>query len=199
MTIKEIFSVLAGFLCFIGYIPYVNAILRKGASPARATWLIWAFLDVITLAGMYAQHSVNGLILVASLGALTVGILSLKYGKPGWTNIDTWSIGGAFAGIILWGTFDSPTLGIVISLAVIFLGSIPTFMSAWEDPSRENKTAWIIFFFSCICAVAAIPRWTLAAAAQPIIFFVIELIMIFILFGRSQTSQTQGNEKVLAQ
>ncbi|MBI5023056.1 MAG: hypothetical protein HZC05_02725, partial [Candidatus Magasanikbacteria bacterium] len=146
MTIKEVFSVLAGVLCIIGYIPYINAVVRKKTTPARATWLIWAFLDIITLAGMYAKGAINGQILAAFVGASTVSVLSLKYGLPGWTKIDKMSIGGAVTGIILWGVFENPIFGIVISLAVILLGSIPTFVSAWDNPDRENKAAWIIFF-----------------------------------------------------
>ena len=182
---KELFSVFAGIFLVIGYVPYINAILRKKTMPSRATWIIWAFLDIITLAGMYAEHAVNHQILVASVGASIVSMLSFRYGVPGWTRTDKLCMGGAVAGVVLWKVFGNPTLGIVISLVIIFIGSIPTFESAWKDPSRENKTAWVILFISCVCATIAIPQWTLADASQPIVFFIIELIMIYILFCHS--------------
>ena len=94
MTIKEEFSILAGLLIIVGYIPYINAILRKKTTPARATWLIWAFLDIITFVGMYTANAMNGQILAACVGASIVSLLSLKYGMPGWTNTDKFCIGG---------------------------------------------------------------------------------------------------------
>jgi hypothetical protein len=75
-------------------------------------------------------------------------------------------------------------MGIVTSQIVCFLGSIPTFVSAWEDPSKEDKTAWTIFWISCVCAVLAIPAWTLADALQPLNFFAIQSVMMLILFVR---------------
>jgi hypothetical protein len=38
-----------------------------------------------------------------------------------------------------------------------------------------------------VCAVIAIPHWTLADATQPITFFVIDTIMMYILFIRPRT------------
>ncbi len=169
---KEALSVAAGILFIIGFVPYIRAILH-GAKPAKASWLIWASLDTITLAGMYAKNTVNGQIIGAVIGAWIIAGLALKHGTAGWTKLDKFCLGGAVIGILLWQGFSSPVLGIVTSVSVVFLGSFPTFVSAWKDNSRENKLAWTIFWASCVCAVIAIPRWTLADTAQPITFFVI--------------------------
>ena len=179
---KDMFSVLAGLLFIAAFVPYIRSILKKETKPAKASWIIWASLDTITLTGMFFKEAVNGQILGAIFGAWIVVVLTLKYGIPGWTKLDKFCLGGAILGIILWQIFSDPTFGIMTSLSVVFLGSIPTFMSAWKYPSRENKLAWIIFWVSCIFALIAIPRWTLADAAQPITFFAIETIMMYILF-----------------
>lgn len=181
---KEIFSVIAGLLFVGAFVPYIRAILQKETKPAKASWLIWASLDTITLAGMFFKDTVNGQILGAVLGAWVVAVLALKYGTLGWTKLDKFCIGGAVIGIVLWQVFNDPVFGIITSLIVIFLGSIPTFTSAWRDPSRENKLAWTIFWISCVCAIIAVPQWTLADAAQPITFLVIETVMMYILFVR---------------
>jgi len=185
--VKDTLSVIAGLLFVAGFVPYIRAILRKETKPAKASWIIWASLDTITIAGMYAKESVNGQILGAIAGAWVIVALALKFGTPGWTKIDKFCLGGAVLGIALWQVFSNPVLGIMTSLSVVFLGSIPTFTSAWKDPSRENKLAWTIFWISCVCAVIAIPQWTMADAAQPLTFFAIETIMMYILFIRPRS------------
>jgi hypothetical protein len=180
--LKNVLSLIAGILFVVGFIPYIRAILRKETQPAKASWIIWAMLDTITFAGMLAKHTVNGQIVGAILGVWAVVVLALKYGTPGWTRLDKFCLGGAVLGIVLWKIFCNPVFGIVTSAGVGFLGSIPAFTSAWNDPSREDRTAWTIFWISCVCAVVAIPELTFADATQPIIFFLIESVMMFILY-----------------
>ena len=184
MHLKDILSLFAGVLHVAGFVPYVRAIVRKVTEPAKASWLIWATLDSITCAGMYAKHTLNGQIIGAGLGAWMVFVLVTKYGKPGWTRLDKFCLGGAVLGIALWKISGNPTFGIMTSLSVMFLGSFPTFASAWHDPSKEDRTAWTIFWISCVFAVIAIPAWTLADAAQPVIFSLIDSIVMFILYMR---------------
>lgn len=175
-------SVIAGVLFFVAFIPYIRAILRKETKPAKASWLIWATLDTITLLGMHNKDTLNGQIIGAVLGAWVVALLALKYGTPGWTKLDKFCLAGAILGIVLWQVFDDALFGIMISSIVVFLASFPTFISAWKDPSREDKLAWTIFWISCVCATIAIPQWTLADATQPITFLAIESIMMYILY-----------------
>lgn len=184
MTFKDIASIVAGLLILVAFVPYIRAILRVDTKPAKASWLIWATLDSITFAGMYAEDTVNGQIFGAVLGAWTVAFLAIKHGKSGWTKLDKFCLGGAVLGIVLWQVFSNPVLGIVISLSVVFLGSFPTFASAWHNPAQEDRTAWTIFWLSCVVAILAIPAWTLADAAQPITFTVVETTMMYILYIR---------------
>ena len=142
MELKSVLSIIAGFLFILEFVPYIRAILRKKTKPAKASWIIWASLDTITLAGMFFKEAVNGQILGAVLGAWVVVAFTLKYGTLGfWTKLDKFCLTGAVLGIVLWQVFSNPVLGIMTSLSVVFLGSIPTFASAWKDPSRENKLA----------------------------------------------------------
>jgi hypothetical protein len=184
---RNALSIIAGIMFLVGFVPYIRAILRKETKPAKASWIIWASLDYIVFAGMIAEKTVNGQILGAVAGATIVIGLALKYGTSGWTNIDKLCLGGAVLGIALWRVFNDPVLGIMTSCTVAFFGSIPTFVSAWKDPSREDKLAWTIFWVSCVCAVIAIPHWTPADAAQPLTFFAIESVMMYILYTRPRS------------
>jgi len=168
----------------------LNRVVKSETKPVKASWIIWASLDTITLAGMTAKHSLNGQIVGAVAGAWIVVVLAMKYGIPGWTKLDKFCLGGALLGIALWAIFNSPVMGLVTSVSVVFLGSFPTFVSAWHDPCRENKVAWTIFWASCVFAVMAIPKLTLQDAMQPITFFLIESIMMYILYIRPKLKQS---------
>lgn len=193
MPIKKIFTILAGLLFVAAFVPYILAIWRDRKKPpgtpgkmepSKTSWIIWATLDSITIAGMFVEHTLNGQIIGAVPCAWTTAILAIKYGKSGWTKLDKFCLGGAVLGIALWQTFSNPVLGIATSLSVVFIGSFPTFASAWRDPHGEDKAAWTLFWLSCVAAMIAIPRWTLADAAQPIVFTVIETVMMFLLWIR---------------
>ncbi|MBI4434842.1 hypothetical protein HY635_03470 [Candidatus Uhrbacteria bacterium] len=181
---QQTFSVLAGAFMIAGFVPYIWKILRKGAKPAKASWVIWTTLDTITIAGMFTEGTVNGQIIGTIIGAyVTVG-LALKFGQPGWTRLDKGCLCGAVLGIVAWAITANPVAAIATSCSVIFLGSIPTFVSAWEDPSRESTLAWTLYWLGCMFALAAIPHWTLADALQPITFTVIETTALVILLVR---------------
>ena len=190
---QRMFTAVAGILMMAGFVPYIRAILRdrhlpadapNRTTPMKASWIIWTTLDTITLAGMIAKGTVNGQMIGTIIGAyITVGLV-LKFGKSGWTKLDKRCLGGAALGITLWALTRNPVAGIATSCAVLFLGSIPTFESAWEDPSRENRAAWTLYWLSCLSALAAIPAWTIADALQPITFATVETTMMVILYIR---------------
>jgi hypothetical protein len=182
VNIQNTLSALAGILFVVGFVPYIRAILVGATKPAKASWIIWASLDTITICGMAVQHSLNGQIIGANAGAWIVVVLALKYGTMGWTRLDKFCLIGAVLSIALWAIFSSATVGLIISNSVAFLGSVPTFVSAWKDPTKEDKLGWTIFFVSCICAMLAIPRFTFDDAFCPMVFFSIETIMMYILY-----------------
>lgn len=189
---KDVLSVMSGVLFCIGFIPYALAILGrnikfqkiKAAEPSKASWIIWVSLDTITLAGMYAKRTVNGQILGAVIGGWAILLLALKYGTAGWKPLDKYCLAGAVIGIVLWQMSGEANFGIIVSNLVMVLGSFPTFTSAWKDPSHEDKLAWTIFWISCVCALFAVPQWTIADAAQPVAFFIVQSVMMYILHIR---------------
>jgi hypothetical protein len=191
--LKTTLSVISGILFLGAFIPYIKAILA-GAKPRKASWMIWGALDVITLAGMLASGTFNFQIAGAVVGATTVVVLSFKYGEPGWTMTDKLALTGAALGLVLWAVTRNPRVGLFVSLAVTLLGSIPTFENGWKTPEHEDLLAWSLYTISCFFALAAVPKWDLANAGQPITFTVIEVTMMVILL----TARAKINNKAPA-
>lgn len=188
---REVLSVVSGILFFGACLPYIVAIIRKKTEPKKATWLIWAIMDTVIFAGMYAKGVTNGQIIAAVLSGWIIAALALKYGIPGWSKTEKRCLGGTVLGIVLWAMFKNPLLGIVIICIVGLLGSVPTFQSALENPEKEDRLAWTIWWISCVVAVLAIPHWTLADAAQPLAFATIESIMMYLLWIRPRRFRNQ--------
>jgi hypothetical protein len=106
----------------------------------------------------------------------------MKYGQSGWKLMDIVCFIGALLGIGLWIYFGSAVAGILANMAALLIGSVETFRSTWEDPSQENKIAWIIYWLSCVSTLLGVTSWTWAEAAQPITFFVIESTILTLIF-----------------
>lgn len=181
---KNIYSVLAGIIWVVAFIPYIIAILSHKTKPMKSSWIIWLTIDSIIFAGMIAKHSLNGQMVGAVSGGIIILVLVLIYGDRGWTKLDKWCLGLAVFGVILWQIFRDPNAGIATALAVGIIGSFPTVVSVWRDPSRENRLAWTLFVVSCVFAIIAIPKWTFQDAAQPIVFLIIDVAVAFVLYFR---------------
>lgn len=182
--LTEIISALAGLTFFLAAVPYIRAVLKGQAQPVMATWFIWASLDIIILWGMFVTNAVNWQSVGAAAGGSAVALLTIKYGRPGWTRVDKFCLTGAILSVALWLWFDNPTLGILTSSTALFLGSIPTFISAYEDPSREDKLAWTMCFVAAIPMVILVPVWDFNHATQPILLFVIETVMTWLVWRK---------------
>ena len=185
---KDVISVISGILFVCGLIPYIVAILQKKIKPVMASWLVWAIIDTLIMCAMCAKNSTNGQIIGAGIGMWVVVFFIFRHGTTGsWTRVDKFCFCLSILGIVLWQLYENPILGLFLSLCAAFISTIPTFVSVWKDPLREDKLTWLLLWLSCVFAVIAIPQWTFAAAAQPVEFFTIETIMVLLIFRRRKT------------
>lgn len=178
---KDLCSALSGWIFFVAFVPYIIAILRGQTRPRKSTWLIWASLDSIVLYGMVKQQTLNGQIIGAVSGAWIVTFLAFRFGQGGWSKTDKLCVTGATIGLAAM--LVNPAAGLALSVAVVFLGSIPTFQAAWSHPEQEDKLAWTLYFVSCLFALAALPsRPGFDAWAQPVAFTAVESTMMYLLY-----------------
>ncbi len=175
---------ISGILFIYGFFPYARSIVRGETVPAKVTWTLGFILDVIVLIGMLDKGKANFQIVGACLGAGATMLLSWFYGVKGYKPIDVISAIGAALGIVLWKLFGDSTLGIGIACATMFVSCMPMFKATWIDPSKEDRFSWTIFFISCVFATCSVKELTVAVAAQPVTFLLIELIMVLLVYLR---------------
>lgn len=171
------------FFALLGFVPYIWAILKGQTAPSPVSWAIWLSVDILALLAMKKEKSSStGQLTGCIFGAFIVTVLSMIFGKPAMGYVELISIAGAVTGVILWKTTGSAITAIVCTQLAIFAGAIPTFMGAYEDPSKEDPIAWSIWTLSCVFALLAIKKWNFADALQPLNFTVIEVTMLILIF-----------------
>ena len=185
----KILSGLAGVVYALGTFPYWYTIWKKQSRPSIASWLIWFLIDAISLAGMWAEHQLNGLIIAATILSFITLLCAFWCGSWKWQKLDTVCLAGALLGIVLWQLSSDATVGIVIASIVNIIGAIPTVEGAWSEPERENRFTWTAYWISCVIALASLTEFTLTSAAQPISFTIVETAMIMIVWLRPRRTR----------
>ncbi len=177
-------NTISGVLFFTAFLPYVWAIVNYQTVPSPISWAIWASVDTLVLFAMKKEKAPTGQITGAVAGSWFIVILAVVFGTPTMGSVEWVSIVGAATGIVLWQKTGNAVSAIVCSQIALFVGALPTFISAYNNPGCEDPIAWSIWFTSCICSLFAIKKWSLAEAMQPVTFTAIETIMVVLVVIR---------------
>lgn len=180
--IREIvFPALAGGLLMVAQTLYVIAILRGQTKPSRASWVIWTTLTWLAAGAMYASGALNVQMTIFCIGDAIVLLLSAFYGAPGWTRLDIGSLIAGAVGVVLWILTKNPLYGLLISMLVNVIGSIPTYVKTWHAPEQEDLSAWVLVTVSSLFQAFTIPAWTIADALQPILFTALQAPIVWLI------------------
>ncbi len=188
----EFFAHIGGVLMCAALVRYAIPIIQKKTRPVIASWAIWAGLDALTALGMYKAGTLNPQIAAAAGGAGVILLLAIRFGKSGWTQIDKICFMVGLAAIAGWYFSGNPTVAVSLSLLAVLIGCIPTFVSAMEDASREDKLAWVLVGASSAFTVASITHWTFNDAAQPLTFLGSQAVMLWILYVHPLTKRVRA-------
>lgn len=184
------FSVLAGVLLLASYVLYIHSASKRFTMPMKSTWMILASLDTILAFEMYSKEVLNWHVIGAVFGSWTVAAFSFRNGPKGWDTTDKLCLTGAFLSLAVWIFTGDPMIGMMTTGVVMLFGAIPTAMSSWRTPEKEDKIAWIIGTVSCFFALAAVPDWKSAHVIQPVLYTLLEGSMALILLIREEKRTT---------
>lgn len=170
MNPKEFAGYLSMVLIFLSAIPYICSILKHETTPTKSSWIIWAVIGFALLV-TYRDSGAKATVWAAVAGFINpcvIAILSIKYGKPGWTNLDLVCIGGAILSLVIWKGLSMPIIALVAAIVTDAFGAIPTIRSVWKNPNIEKPLAWVLFSIASLINMFAVEKWEFSLILYPL-------------------------------
>ncbi len=171
--IFEIIGIISGILAAASYIPYIFDIVRKKVRPERASWLIWSVLIGIAFSAQFFKGATDSLwfTLFDSVGAVTIFLLSIKYGVGGLTKRDIRGLIAAAFGLLLWYLTKEPIWALVLTIIVDAIAVTLNVMKTLEDPKSETYLMWSIVSFAAILSMISVGELNYGLLVYPVYIF----------------------------
>lgn len=143
---KLLFLIVAAIISIGSVLPYLRDIVKGTTKPNIVSWITWSLLTGIATAAQISAHEFVAAVFSgsATIATTVVVLFGIRYGYVRYTMFDAGCQILAIAGIVLWQLFDSPTIGVLASVAIDFIGALPTFRHAWLKPAEETWQTFAI-------------------------------------------------------
>ena len=169
-----------------GYVPIIKNTIHGPLRPPKVSWLVFFLNDTVSGICQYMgpHHAVTGQLIGATLGAAAVCIVTLKYGKKGWSRADIITLIGAGIAMGAAIIYRNSWLGVLLSQAASWCGCGKLFQHAIAHSEEESRTAWFLFWVSVFPQTGALLLGEITAeeVIQIVSFFIGNTIMVYLLF-----------------
>jgi hypothetical protein len=192
---KTLFLVASVIITLLSSAAYIRDILRGTTKPNIVSWLTWTLITgVATIAEFAAGEWTTGIFtLSAVIETALIVILGLKYGYAKYSRFDVVCQIGALVGFILWWLFNSPTVAIVSSVIIDFIGALPTVRHSWIAPHEETWIAFALASLGGVLALGALGSYALAGLAYPVYIVMINIVFVVIIIARGRKVMNHSN------
>ena len=180
---------IAGLIAIISPLPYIRDSLKGKTHPNIVTWGTWTLLNVIYTAAAWSQGARQTTLFMsaATLASFGIFLSGFRYGLKRYTKFDVICQVAALAGLLLWAATRNPALAVAISVAVDFVGLLPTLRHAWKSPEAETWQTFAIAMIAGLLTLISIQHYTFVSLAAPAyIFFADTTVVTTILYRRQQ-------------
>lgn len=187
---KILFLILATLVTIGSVVPYARDIIKGSTKPNIVSWITWTLLTGIATAAEIAGHEYVTAIFTSAavLETAIIVVLGLKHGYVKYTTFDVVCQIGAIVGLILWQLFNSPTVGVIASVAIDFIGAMPTIRHSWLQPTEETWSAYALAGLGGAFAIAALTRYNWTSLTYAVYIVLVNIILSVILIGRQRTT-----------
>jgi hypothetical protein len=180
INLQVISGIIAGIFSIGCYIPYIISILKKKTIPSRATWITWTILSTVISFIHYFSGDLQTIWLpvCGGIGQGIVALLSLKYGKKGWSKFDLSCLFFVGIGLTLWWRFNSPFPALVLNILVDLFGALPTIKKTYSEPETEDLLTWVLYFTGSSFNLLAVETLSFKSLVFPLYIFSINAVMV---------------------
>lgn len=167
-------ALIGGLVAIGSVVPYILDILRRKTKPNIVSWFTWSVLTGIATAAAFAAHEPRTAVLTLASTVCTgsVVILGLRFGIAKFSLFDILCQIGAVIGLVLWLVFNSPTIGIVVPVAIDVIAMLPTLHHSWLKPYEETWQTFLLGTIAPLFTLASLTTYTTASLLYPLYLFV---------------------------
>ena len=167
---KSLIGLVAVFLTFIGYFPYILDILNKKTKPHVFSWIIWTIVTGIIYLLQVSDGAGAGswVTLCLTLILLLIVFLSIKNGHKDIKKLDLVFLILALLALPIWLIIKQPILSIILLTTIDMLGFLPTIRKSWNSPYSETLSFYIITTFRHGISILALEKYTIVTWLFPV-------------------------------
>lgn len=184
---KTTVGLVAVFLTFAGYVPYIRSILKNKTKPHIYSWFVW-ILDAFIIFALQITHGAGTgafVTLAAGLMCLTVLVLTIiKKGKSEITLIDTIFLILACIALIIWLLAKQPLVSALLITSVDLLGLIPTVRKSWYKPYSETPYFYVLNTLRFALTLAALQEYSIITVLYPGVWLITNGLFTLMLVAR---------------
>ena len=188
--VKNVLGIIATFLVFIGYIPYLKDILKGKTKPHLYSWFLWTFVTLITFALQISGGAGIGAFVTLAAATMCIAVIILGFIKKSKVKIvwiDTVFLILAFIALGLWLIAKQPVLSAILTTIIDLLGFAPTVRKSWENPYSETLAFYYLNSFRWSLGVIALQKYSIVTALYPITWLISNsLFTIMLVIRRKQ-------------
>ena len=169
MDIKNIFAIAGAVIVLFCTVPYIIDVVRRKTKPNIITWIVWTVLIGIGAAALFVSHDYNAAWLLVGdvIATFAVVVVGLKYGMAELDKLDIILLIGAIVGMILWFVFNTPLIAIIATIAIDFIGTIPTIRHSFHHPEEETYITFALGIVATIFTLLSLSDFRFSAWIYP--------------------------------
>ncbi|MEM7342229.1 MAG: hypothetical protein AAF467_26550 [Actinomycetota bacterium] len=181
-----VFGLTAGVVRAVTGLVRIRDVYRGVNFPQRSTWLVFLTLNLVFIAGQWAEgatYSMLGL-LVSTVYLIIIGPKLRTQGVGGFELRDYVSLSVAGSGLVVWAITNEPVLALLISVVVDMAGAWLTVEKTYRLPWSETLVGHQGGLASGLLSAAAVGELRLDLLLIPGYTASFALIMVVVIVGR---------------
>lgn len=185
--VKNLLGIIATFLVFVGYFPYLRDIIKGKTKPHLYSWFLWAFVTAIAFGLQFSAGAGSGsfVTLAAAIMCVAVIVLGLlQKSKIKIIKVDTVFLILAFIALGLWLIAKQPVLSVILATIIDLLAFVPTIRKTWDNPHTETMSFYFLNALRFGLAVIALQKYNIVTTLYPVSWLITDAAFALMLAMR---------------